>query len=145
MGRRRDLSRPPLPVAFFDLNGDGRQETLIANDDATVGIYDGSERRTSSSTLEKILLSDTSNPVEDVVVVVVCDDSSRDFCPAVEVVTLQRRRIENAIIHWRRRRRETTKTFVYVELFIQSIESGDISPPVNTGRTYNIVGVEERV
>ena len=49
-GRRRPPL--PLPVAFFDLNGDGRQETLIAHgDDATVGIYDGSERRT---TLEKM-------------------------------------------------------------------------------------------
>ena len=68
--------RPPLPVAFFDLNGDGRQETLIANDDATVGIYDGSERRTSSSTLEKMLMrSDTSRT--DVVVVVVCDETPR--------------------------------------------------------------------
>ena len=59
-GGTKGGGRPPLPVAFFDLNGDGRQETLIANDDATVGIYDGSERRTSSSTLEKMMRSDIS-------------------------------------------------------------------------------------
>ena len=45
--RGRTKGRPPLPVAFFDLNGDGRQETLIARDDATVGIYDGSERKST--------------------------------------------------------------------------------------------------
>jgi hypothetical protein len=38
-------SSPLLPVLFFDLNGDGRQETLIAFDESTkIGIYDGSSR-----------------------------------------------------------------------------------------------------
>ena len=61
-GGTKGGGRPPLPVAFFDLNGDGRQETLIANDDATVGIYDGSERRpSSSSTLEKMMHSDDTS------------------------------------------------------------------------------------
>ena len=38
-------SSPLLPVLFFDLNGDGRQETLIAFDESTkIGIYGGSSR-----------------------------------------------------------------------------------------------------
>jgi len=37
--------KPLLPVLFFDLNGDGRQETLIAFDKSNaIGIYDGSSR-----------------------------------------------------------------------------------------------------
>ena len=37
--------KPRLPVLFFDLNGDGRQETLIAFDKSNaIGIYDGSSR-----------------------------------------------------------------------------------------------------
>ena len=40
-GRR---PKPLLPVIFFDLNGDGRQETLIAYKSAKIGIYDGSVR-----------------------------------------------------------------------------------------------------
>ena len=37
--------KPLLPVLFFDLNGDRRQETLIAFDKSNaIGIYDGSSR-----------------------------------------------------------------------------------------------------
>ena len=75
-GTTKGGGRPPLPVAFFDLNGDGRGNADRKRG-ATVGVYDGSERRTSSSTLEKMMRSDIAATVEDVVVVVVCDETPR--------------------------------------------------------------------
>ena len=62
----------------------GRQETPIANDDATVGTTTGArhEHRRRLGEDDECLPT-SQQQVEDVVVVVVCDgDSSRDFCSA---------------------------------------------------------------
>lgn len=43
-GSGEEERRPSPPIVFFDLNGDGSQETLIAFGGGKVGIYDGSSR-----------------------------------------------------------------------------------------------------